>query len=362
MDGVKNKFGRDRGGDMIRSGDWVEILDRESLLATLDVDGTDERMPFMPEMLQYCGRRFRVSKVAHKTCDPAHKTGGRSLNDCFHLENLRCDGSAHGGCQATCLIFWKGSWLRKVADGSADASLTPVVQPRSVKGRGCSEDALRAATHASLSPLRYSCQATQLIHASRPLRGSNPLQYFRDWRSGNVRFRELTRGLVLAWIRALNRLPVGNRITLTLYDRAHRLLVGREAPQRGGVIPIGTPTPVRELNVVPGERVRVKSYDDILATLNVQNKNRGLWFDVEMVQFCEREFRVSHRVTRILNERSGEMMEMKHSCVVLQGVQCEAQYSLGRLFCPRGITAYWREGWLERAGGASVESPNQPRG
>ena len=53
---------------------------------------------------------------------------------------------------------------------------------------------------------------------------------------------------------------------------------------------------------------------------------------------------------RILDERSGEMLEMKHPCIVLEGVQCEARYSVHRLFCPRAITAYWREAWLERPG------------
>jgi len=29
-------------------------------------------MPFMPEMLPYCRKKFRVYKVAHKTCDNIH--------------------------------------------------------------------------------------------------------------------------------------------------------------------------------------------------------------------------------------------------------------------------------------------------
>src|SRR5262249_43695900 len=101
----------------IKAGDLVEVLPREELLATLTREGTLDKMPFQPEMLKYCGNRFRVSKVAHKTCDTAYRTGARSLNDTYHLEDLRCDGSAHGGCQATCLFFWRGAWLRKVEEG-----------------------------------------------------------------------------------------------------------------------------------------------------------------------------------------------------------------------------------------------------
>src|SRR5262245_24384453 len=97
----------------MKAGDWVEVRSREEILATLWEDGTLERMPFMPEMLRHCGKRFQISAVAHKTCDSAYKTGGRRLHNAVHLEDLRCEGSAHGGCQATCLFFWKTAWLKK---------------------------------------------------------------------------------------------------------------------------------------------------------------------------------------------------------------------------------------------------------
>jgi hypothetical protein len=33
------------------------------------------------------------------------------MTDTVHLSDLRCDGSAHAGCQAGCLLFWKEAWL-----------------------------------------------------------------------------------------------------------------------------------------------------------------------------------------------------------------------------------------------------------
>src|SRR6188768_3755929 len=103
----------------LRAGTLVEVRSREEILATLQQqDGSVERMPFMPEMLQHCGKQFRISAVAHKTCDSAYKTGGRRLENAVHLEELRCDGSAHGGCQATCLLFWKTAWIKPVREGS----------------------------------------------------------------------------------------------------------------------------------------------------------------------------------------------------------------------------------------------------
>src|SRR6266576_686778 len=95
-----------------RVGDLVEVRSKEEILASLDRHGCFESMPFMPEMLQFCGKQFRVSAVAHKTCDTVRGTGGRRLQRAVHLGLIRCDGSAHGGCQADCSLFWKDVWLK----------------------------------------------------------------------------------------------------------------------------------------------------------------------------------------------------------------------------------------------------------
>src|SRR5579863_5800546 len=97
----------------LRVGDWVEVLSRAEVLATLDQYGQLEGMPFMPEMFAFCGQRFKVYKRAHKTCDTVFPIRGRRVARAVHLET-RCDGSAHGGCQAGCLIFWKEAWLKRV--------------------------------------------------------------------------------------------------------------------------------------------------------------------------------------------------------------------------------------------------------
>jgi hypothetical protein len=70
----------------------------------------------MPEMLQLCGQRFRVSAVAHKTCDTALDLESTTPQATVHLVGLRCDGLAHGGCQAECNLFWKDEWLKPAAD------------------------------------------------------------------------------------------------------------------------------------------------------------------------------------------------------------------------------------------------------
>ena len=53
----------------LRAGDLVEVRSREEILATLDRYARLDALPFMPEMFQYCGQRYRVFKRADKTCD-----------------------------------------------------------------------------------------------------------------------------------------------------------------------------------------------------------------------------------------------------------------------------------------------------
>src|SRR5688572_17705433 len=82
----------------LRPGDLVEVRSKTEILSTLDRNGRLDELPFMPEMLQYCGKRFRVYKRAHKTCDFVTNTGSRKLKETVHLEEVRCDGAAHGQC------------------------------------------------------------------------------------------------------------------------------------------------------------------------------------------------------------------------------------------------------------------------
>jgi hypothetical protein len=133
-----------------------------------------------------------------------------------------------------------------------------------------------------------------------------------------------------------------------MYDRVHQRLNGFPAPQGTGVIPLGKPTPGCDIGLRPGELVRVKSHDEIKQTINVGHKNRGLWYDHEMVKFSGREYRVERRVDRIIDEVTGKMLVMKSPCIVLDKVWCTAEYTDGRLMCRRAVTTYWRENWLER--------------
>src|SRR5262245_39635553 len=97
-------------------GDIVAVRPAEEILATLDETGAFEGVPFMPEMLRYVGRNFTVTRRVEKICDTIAMTGSRRMRNTVFLDDLRCDGSGHGGCQAGCRIYWKEAWLRRIDD------------------------------------------------------------------------------------------------------------------------------------------------------------------------------------------------------------------------------------------------------
>ena len=92
----------------------------------------------------------------------------------------------------------------------------------------------------------------------------------------------------------------------------------------------------------------MKSYEDILATLDTNNKNRGMSFDAELVPYCGKIHRVRGRVEKFIDEKTGYIKTMKTPAVILEGAYCRARYSDHRMFCPRSIYSWWREVWLER--------------
>lgn len=351
--------------------DWVEVRSKEEILRTLDNKGELDGMPFMPEMFAFCGKQFQVYKRAHKTCDVVFPVRGRWVEEAVHLET-RCDGHAHDGCQAGCLLFWKTAWLKPV-NGSSTEPRAPI-QAETLKGHhapgsGCTEaDVLARVRHPDPkggAPF-YICQATQVPYATKDLKWWDMRQYVEDYRSGNVSLWQIFCGGIyfLYYTLAEAGIKLG-RPMRWFYDKFHPLWRGTPYPQRRGTVPQGQPTPVETLNLQPGELVRVKSHAQILKTLNYSNRNRGLLFDAEEVPYCGGTYRVLRRVDRVINEKVGKMQEMKTPGVILDSVVCQSRFSACRMFCPRNIYSIWREIWLERVGPNPAEAPlqeNQPVG
>jgi hypothetical protein len=313
----------------IRVGDPVRIRSAPEIAATLDENGTLDGMPFMPEMLEFCGRTAVMHRSAHKTCDA---TTMRKLVRTVHLEGLRCSGASHGGCQAGCRLFWNEAWLEPV-DGRSDelrdearddGSLARLAE-RSVRLHG--RDA-RAGT--------FACQATEIPRVGTPLPWWMPSQYIVDVRSSNIRLADLLRAL-----------PA---IVFNGYQEISRRLLPRALLIRGGhshpfVYGRRRKTPTARLDLVPGERVAIRPWSEIVDTLDHDGLNRGLSFDFDMLPWCGANAVVARRIEAVIDEHSGRLTELRNPCVVLQGVSCQGRY---HRFCSRGQDSFWREIWLRR--------------
>jgi hypothetical protein len=323
----------------LRVGELVEVKSPEEILATLDERGRLDALPFMPEMLQFAGRRFRVQKRAFKGCDQIDHSGMRRMERAVHLEGTRCDGQAHGGCQAGCLIYWKEGWLKRVP---ADGAAAPAPPPARPAGPAPTLETLERATRpegAGPDDELFSCQATELLEAMPTrIRAFDPRQYVEDLTSGNARLLPVLRGLL---VRAFNKYQ---KLSMRLLPRRLWIHGGAYYPFIDGRIEHGR-TPKETLGLQVGELVEVKSKEEIFATLDKNQQNRGLRFDAEALRYCGRRARVVRRVTRIIDDPTGKMIHIPGDCLVLEGFVCLADFHQN---CPRAIHQYWREIWLRR--------------
>jgi hypothetical protein len=326
------------GSGNLRVGDWVEIKSIKEILTTLDRNECIDALPFMPEMLQYCGKKFQVFRSAHKTADTSELFTIRRMDDAVHLGDLRCDGSAHGGCQAKCLLFWKTSWLKPVPpDPTAIDKLEEGPDRGATESRQFAMERLMGAAKCSDEGVeRYRCQATEMLKATKAVRRRerwNPLFYVRDITSGNVNLLDFVRFGSLAAV---------NAFLMQWFKFSIPRVRGRA----------GDTTPSRQLNLQPGEWVRVLPRREIELTLNSQRRNHGMWFDNEMLPFCGTgPFQVLGRVERIVHEKTGRSVKLRDPSIILKDVTCSGNRLHQRMFSPRHEFPFWKEIWLERVSG-----------
>jgi hypothetical protein len=333
----------------LRAGEWVIVRSQQEILATLDAECRLDGLPFQPEMFALCGRRLRVYKAAHKTCDSSvHRAGGRRMHDTVHLEGGRCDGALHDGCQADCVFFWKEAWLRRADEGQP----TRVPAANAPPSEADVQCAAQTKGSDPADPV-WVCQTTAVYEASEPLAWWDVRQYVRDVTSRNHGVGYMVKLFALAGYRKIVSLGVGFRFWVGAYDAFQKWRGGKPYPVIQGQIAKGSPTPAEALNLQPGEWVVVKSPKEIAATITPDGFNRGMRYDPEMLKYCQERYRVQARVSKLINEKDGKMTTMKTPCIQLENVFCRAEFTETRLGCPRASSTYWREIWLKR-----VDTPN----
>ena len=302
--------------ETLRAGDWIEVRSADEILKTLDAEGNLEGLPFMPEMLPFCGQRFRLLRVVEKTCvdiAPPNHMAEFPGEKVVLLDDPRCSGEFHGQCQKGCRLFWKLSWLKKVTSPHPVSFSPATINP--------SEHLDRFLISATEN--QYHCQSTAIPHITQRFsKWSRLKKCAQEIACGNYTFWEM---LQLTWV--------------PIWAKVQR--------KRRGIWPIGPHkrTPEQTLNLQSGEWVEIKSAEEIMATLDQRGRNRGLVFEPDMLKFCGRKFRVRNRLDHMISESDGKLISLKNT-VILEGITCECPYSIGG--CPRGLFQFWREIWLRR--------------
>lgn len=317
---VKNPHDASRSGaaadqQPLRVGTKVTVRSADEILATLDLDGRFEGLPWMPQMVELCGTSATIVRWVTSSCVPTENGvvyGG--VTDAVLLDVGHCDGGSFGGCQMGCPLIWKTAWLRnQEAADQTDHESKDAADAANALGQIARENAIDLDG-------RSKCQATQLVQIAIPHRGSVVGQYSTEMKLNGVSMSTIATSFCSG-------------------------VLGRLTGASAGISGDRKRTPVVDLQLQLGDVVRVKSKQEIIKTLNASGQNRGLWFDPIMLRYCGQELKVTKRVTTLVDESNGQIRQLKVPSVVLDDLRCDSNQ---RRFCSRLLQLFWREVWLER--------------
>ena len=94
-----------------------------------------------------------------------------------------------------------------------------------------------------------------------------------------------------------------------------------------------------------GDRVRIKSRQEIQKTLNNWNYLKGCGFMEEMWSYCGTRQKIYKVVNQFIDEKD-YLVRKCRGIVVLDGAICQGTRDFGT--CDRSCFYFWREEWLEK--------------
>ncbi|MBN1348942.1 hypothetical protein JXJ21_05995 [candidate division KSB1 bacterium] len=102
-------------------------------------------------------------------------------------------------------------------------------------------------------------------------------------------------------------------------------------------------------NLKPGDIVKVRSKEQIMKTLDKNNKHEGCSFMKEMWQYCGTNQTVLKKVEYFFDEGKNRMRRTRR-IVLLKGLHCSGEWPIFKQKCDRYCLFFWKEAWLEKIG------------
>jgi hypothetical protein len=113
---------------------------------------------------------------------------------------------------------------------------------------------------------------------------------------------------------------------------------------RDNNVPSAVTTSSGATHLKAGDLVRVRSREEIQATLDHFDELKGCGFLDGMWQYCGTTQRVLKPMEIFLDERDYRVKKCR-GIVLLEGLMCQGTEEYGR--CDRSCLFFWREEWLE---------------
>jgi hypothetical protein len=104
-------------------GQWVQVLDRESIQRTLNADSKLRGLTFIPAQWDFCGGTHQVEKVMRRIVDDQGTF--RPVSGTVLLKGVDCGGpSGNGGCGRRCPLMFRDEWLKEAPSPAAHKGRT----------------------------------------------------------------------------------------------------------------------------------------------------------------------------------------------------------------------------------------------
>jgi len=285
---------RSRKQPRFREGESVIVRSREEIMMGLDTRGRRDNCLMTAQMWECCGRQVKVLKVVRHLFDEHKGKLYRSNVPLYILDKTICHGRTDifpKHCDRNCYLLWHEDWLDTT---------------KGEKGVLYAENVIQ--TDKRLT----ACQLMDLHELGTISRVDDNLGFVR---------------IVLKKIR--------NIVHTT---KAKLIRSPAESLRHPGV---------GESDVVPGDRVIVRSKKEIQSMLDKEEKLDGCRFMRGMYKHCGKTYRVLNNVDSIFDEARKKMVR-ERQLVILDGATCSGVQRLFVNTCDRNCFFFWHKAWLQK--------------